>query len=390
MQQVTEVEAYPPGSRIVHIGPPKTGTTALQSSMFLRQADLAAYGVAYPGRRRHERAAVSAAALSWTPAGYSDDIDKHWRWLTNEVRTSTADRTLVSSEIFALAPDPRLPQIVEDLGGPDLQIVITVRPLARMLPSQWQQSIQNREVVSYDEWLQRLLGPDAEPDAYTDSLWRHYRVDRLVERWGAHVGEANVTVIVIDPDDRSMLLGTFERLLGLPAGFLVPAPDESNISLPYPEVEMLRAFNRRFRAEGYDHGLYVRAIRRHAMRQIKATGQPIMQAHPIDTPTWAIEEANRVATEMVDAITASDARVIGDLTHLITQVPDQEPHQVPTTVPVDSAGEIAYAMFLAGRTQALARKPRRRPQPSVDQISGRELARALVGRVTSRLRPRRG
>ena len=389
MPQVNDVETYPSGSRIIHIGPPKTGTTAVQSALFRRQADLAAYGVAYPGRRRHERAAVSAAAFSWIPAGYPADIEKHWRRLTDEVRASTAGRVVVSSEIFALAPDPRLPRIVEDLGGPGLQVVITTRPLARMLPSQWQQSIQNREVVGYDEWLEQLFGPDAEPDPYTGSLWRQYRVDRLVQRWGAHVGEENITVVVLDPEDRSMLLGTFERLLGLPAGFLVPAPDENNLSLPYPEAEMLRAFNRRFRAEGHDHELYVRAIRRHAMRQVKAVGLPIMQACPVETPSWAVERANEVAVEMADAIRATGAQVIGDLAHLVTPVPGTEPREAPTRVAVDSAAEIAYAMFIAGRTAALARQRRQR-RPAVEQVPARDLARTLVGRAVRRMGVRRG
>ncbi len=385
MRQVTEIDAFPPGSRIVHIGPPKTGTTAVQSALFLRQADLPAYGVAYPGRRRHERAAVSAAALAWVPHGYPPDIEKQWQWLVDEVRASTADRVVVSSEIFSLAPEARIPGIVEDLGGPGLQVVITMRPLARMLPSQWQQSIQNNEVADYASWLERLVGPGAVPDPYTDALWHHYRVDRLVNRWGAHVGEENVTLVVLDPDDRPMLLATFEKLLGLPAGFLEPAPDEKNVSMPYPGVEVLRAFNRRFRAEGHEQGLYVRAIRGRAMRQIKATAQPVMRPHPIDTPTWAVERANLVAVEMAEAIAASSARVIGDLGHLVASVPDGEPGEAPTTVDVQSAGEIAYAMFIAGREQALARQRKgRRPRPGVDQMASRDLARALLGRAISR------
>jgi hypothetical protein len=386
MQQVTEIDAFPRGSRILHIGPPKTGTTAVQSSLFRRQADLSAYGVAYPGRRRHERAAVSAVSLKWVPDGYPADIEKQWEWFVGAVRSSTADRVIVSSEIFSLASDPRITRIVEDLGGPGLQVVITMRPLARMLSSQWQQSIQNLEVADFATWLDRLVGPGAVADPYTDALWHHYRVDRLVRRWGIRVGEENVTLVVLDPDDRSMLLGTFERLLGLPADFLEPAPDEKNVSMPYPEVEMLRAFNRRFRAEGHDRGTYVRAIRGRAMRQIKATAQPTMRAHPIATPAWAVERANLVAAEMAEAITASGARVIGDLAHLLTPVPDDEPSEVPTSVDVQSAAEIAYAMFVAGRASARPRKRRPSP-PEIDQLAGRDLVRALMGRVSARLRP---
>ena len=393
MQQVTAIEPYPAGSRILHIGPPKTGTTAVQSSLFVRQAELAAYGVAYPGRRRHERAAVSAVALEWSPPGFRGDLDRDWRWLTHEVLASPADRVVVSSELFAVAPDARLPRIVGDLGGGpggDLKVVITIRPPARMLPSQWQELVQNLETLDYEAWLRRLFASDTAPE--TESLWRQTRVDRLVRRWGAQVGEENVTVIVLDPADRSMLLDTFERLLGLPAGFLVPADDQDNLSLPYPEVEMLRLFNRRFREEGLDPDLHVRAIRRRALRQVKSTGRPVMEAHPIGTPPWAVEQANAVAAEMADAIRASGARVIGDLDHLLTPVDEREQGAAPTQVSVVSAAEVAYGMFVGGRGSARkqARTPKQRDaRPALDDLSTGDLARALLGRARARLRPGR-
>lgn len=391
MRQVADVEAYPRGSRIVHIGPPKTGTTAVQSALFRRRDELASYGVAYPGQRRHERSAVSAVAFEETLAGYPDDILEEWQRFTREVRGSAAERVFVSSETFSRAPDSRLPRIVEDLGGPGLQVVITMRPLGQILPSRWQQQMQDFQVDSYSDWLRRLFDAGAEADPSTAPVWRRYRVDRLIERWGALVGEENVTVVVLDPEDRSMLLGTFERLLGLPAGFLVPAPDKDNLSLPWPEAEMLRAFNRRFRTEGHDRALYVRSVRRYAKRQIKVAGQPVMPACPIETPAWAVERANEVVAEMTAGIRDSGARVIGDLANLVTPVPDTEPRADPTTVAVDSAAEIAYAMFLAGRTHALAQQRRQRPRrPVVEQVPARELARALLGRVVRRLGAGRG
>jgi hypothetical protein len=387
VEQVTDIRPYPRGSRVIHIGPPKTGTTAVQSSLFLKQSELAAYGVAYPGRRRHERAAVSAVAYEEIPAGLPADIEKHWRRLTREVRESTADRVVVSSETFSYAPDPRLPRIVDDLGGAGLQVVITMRALASVLPSWWQQSVQNFQVAGFEEWLETLFDPRAD-DPHIVMLWRRLRVDRLVQRWGALVGEENVTVIVLDPADRSMLLDTFEALLGLPTGFLVPAPDELNLSLPYPEVEMLRAFNRRFRAEGLDRALFVQAVRKRALQQVKVTGRPIMRPAPIVTPGWAVDRANAVASEMAAAIRSSDARVIGDLMHLIGPAPGDAADDVPTRVDVESAAEIAYAMFLGGRTHALAQRPGV-GQRSVDAMPTSAIARALTGRIVGRLRPRR-
>ena len=157
-------------AKLVILSQPKTGTTAVQSSLFVRQAELAAYGVAYPGRRRHERAAVSAVALEWSPPGFRGDLDRDWRWLTHEVLASPADRVVVSSELFAVAPDARLPRIVGDLGGGpggDLKVVITIRPPARMLPSQWQELVQNLETLDYEAWLRRLFASDTAPETAT-------------------------------------------------------------------------------------------------------------------------------------------------------------------------------------------------------------------------------
>ncbi|HVX54627.1 MAG TPA: hypothetical protein VHA72_09020, partial [Nocardioides sp.] len=42
----------PPGSRLVHIGPHKTGTTAVQAAFDANRARIAAYGVRYAGSRR--------------------------------------------------------------------------------------------------------------------------------------------------------------------------------------------------------------------------------------------------------------------------------------------------------------------------------------------------
>jgi hypothetical protein len=41
-----------PGARLLHIGPHKTGTTAIQGALHLARERLAVEGVAYPGRGR--------------------------------------------------------------------------------------------------------------------------------------------------------------------------------------------------------------------------------------------------------------------------------------------------------------------------------------------------
>ena len=184
--------------------------------------------------------------------------------LDRDIDTAAQDvRDRVSAALRDLPTDadPPLVMKADSDQSPVLSVAVRGNRSPRELTEIADKSIkQNLETLDYEAWLRRLFASDTAPE--TESLWRQTRVDRLVRRWGAQVGEENVTVIVLDPADRSMLLDTFERLLGLPAGFLVPADDQDNLSLPYPEVEMLRLFNRRFREEGLDPDLHVRAIRR--------------------------------------------------------------------------------------------------------------------------------
>ena len=77
----------------------------------------------------------------------------HWRKLARDVRGAASQRAVVSSEFFAGADQAAASRIIEDLGGEQVHVVVTLRPLARILPSQWQQYLQNGYCMPYLEWL---------------------------------------------------------------------------------------------------------------------------------------------------------------------------------------------------------------------------------------------
>jgi len=53
----------PEGSRLLHIGPPKTGTSAIQSAARVALPELYEYGVHYPNLgREHGKAIVARSA----------------------------------------------------------------------------------------------------------------------------------------------------------------------------------------------------------------------------------------------------------------------------------------------------------------------------------------
>src|SRR5690606_18674571 len=144
---------------------------------------------------------------------------------------------LVSSEFFADAREAAVRRAVADLGG-DPYVLVTLRPLGRIMPSQWQQYVQNGLKTGYVKWLRAMLR-EAETTTLTPSFWQRHRHDRLVERWAEVVGPDRVVVVVLDESDPDQLLRDVEGLFSLPAGTL-EAPISDNRSLTWPEIELIR------------------------------------------------------------------------------------------------------------------------------------------------------
>ena len=51
---------------------------------------------------------------------------------------------VLSSEFFADASPEAIRRVVGELDPAKVQVVVTLRPLARIIPSQWQQCVQNQ------------------------------------------------------------------------------------------------------------------------------------------------------------------------------------------------------------------------------------------------------
>src|SRR5450755_705944 len=122
------------GTRLLHLGPNKTGTTAIQGAFHVARERLAAHGVVYAGPERQPL--LAALAVTGQPAlrgGLQPDM-AHWKELACEVGDADGQRVVVSSEFLAGADDAAARRIIEDLGGSRVHVVVTLRPLTRVLP----------------------------------------------------------------------------------------------------------------------------------------------------------------------------------------------------------------------------------------------------------------
>ena len=181
---------------------------------------------------------------------------------------------VLSSERYCWANKDNARTIVAELGRDRVHVVITLRPLDRILPSQWQMSVQGGLTSTYEQWLRASSLDEDSPGGRKEAqrFWRRHAHGRLVRRWAAAAGGGDkVTVIVVDDKDRSMLPGAFAALLDLPPGLLVPIAAKSNRSLTAGEAELVRNDQRAVRRRR------VVASRARTLRAARRLGQAAQQ-----------------------------------------------------------------------------------------------------------------
>src|SRR5690242_8191729 len=369
-----------PGTRLLHIGPHKTGTSAIQGALYLARKRLAAEGVVYPGQGRTVLWPILAVTGQPPLHGEPQPKISYWENLVAEIAAAGAQRVVLSSEFFAQSDDATARRVVTDLGGGRVQVVVTLRSLTRILPSQWQQYIQNGFHFPYLEWLEGILSDP--PSTPTPGFWLRHRHDELVARWAAVTGPENLTVIVVDEGDRLMLLRAFESMLALPEGFLVPEENAANRSLTAAEAELVRRLSEEFSRRDWPRRNYSKFMRYGVIEQLKTGRRPAPDEGRIATPAWALDRAAAISAEMAVRIEALGVNLGGDLSRLGKRAADKaDTGSAAPLVAVEAAVQAAVGGFGGGGADGTM---------TAEQVTGeldtRSLARVLARRCRQRVR----
>ena len=313
----------PERSVLLHIGPSKTGTTAIQQALFEARPQMAELGVLHAGMAAQPMNAVLALRGVRPLVGHGPPRIEQWEWLVEQVAAASDRRVIITSEFFADANAEDARRMVRELGGPRIHVVVTLRPLTKIMPSQWQQYLRNRASFTYDDWLVGMLKkpPYNKP---TPTFWERHHHDVLVDRWATIVGPANVTVIVPDEGDRASLLRTFEELAGLPSGLLFANPSKENRSLSFGEIELVRQINIEFQRNGWSDELYRHVVRQGFGSQMQTNRTPYADEPRITTPQWALDRAAEIGAAAAEKLSTMGVRIVGDISTLGARVISQE------------------------------------------------------------------
>jgi hypothetical protein len=297
---------------------------------------------------------------------------------------------VISSEALSLAREDAIDRMIAELGPDRVHVVGTLRPFARLLSSSWQQYLKYGLAMPYVEWLENVFAnpPECPP---SPNFWRRNDHLGVFTRWAERLGPERVTLVVLDAGYRGYLYRTFETLVGLPDGLLVPDPEigASNRSMTAAEAEMLRLVNERG-ARDWDWALYQAGVRRGAVMRMVESRTPGREEPGIVTPQWAVEAAQEFGRRTAEGIEALGIRVYGDLGELGAPMPAGEPPTEMPLLPADAAAEAVLGGVLgalnsaptqADLDAAVASAEARAARRAVAAISTKDAASLLGTRV---------
>jgi hypothetical protein len=391
----------PRGAVLLHLGPYKTGTTAIQSALHQHRDDLRTHDVLYPGNARRQVRPVFAVTGRTLP-GIPPVPMAEWDAMVDEVRRTAAARTVISSEDFVRATPEHVDRIVADLGRDHVHVLMVARPLDRLLPSAWQQRVKSiGETRAYDEWLREVLDAGRAGES-ARTFWRNQGTAELVTAWTRVLPPEQVVVVVADPTDRGQLRGVLESMLGLPPGLLTEGP-QANTSLSWERVELYRRVNQLFKDHGWDPRWQRRLLHGGMLQPLRDA-----PATPSDRPipqlsAWAAARVSELAEEQAAGLASSGAVTVGDPDWLRVPPPaadagdDDTLGQPPTTIPIESAVRAIEGLLDAMHRQrgraAKSRKAARKPiapratatvAQRLDGVGTRTLVREVARRAARR------
>lgn len=338
------------GMVLLHVGLPKTATTAVQSCLAAMRPDLLERGILYPGATL-SHVPVLRAPLGWDGVRPGGRIEREWNAVCVDVR-GHPDRVVISGENAAVASPVIARRIVADLGGDRVHVVVTVRPLEVLLASHWQQDVKLGSPVAMDVWLDDVTrGPRPLDGRPPHVFWYVNDLPTVVRNWMDAVGPDRVHVVVVDSGRPRAAFDAFERLLGLPAGDLDMARSaRSNRSLTAAETEMVRRLNEVMTTSGPGDPGATRRVRRAANYMIERR-RPGGDEAKVVVPRRHVEAVREISRRAVEELVTLGVEIIGDVGDLCPTTPIVDPPPTDlTAVPMDAAVLLLEGLALDPRS----------------------------------------
>ena len=328
--------AIGPQRVFLHVGPPKTGTTFVQSVLWSNKSRLRGEGVLVPGEGESSAAHFAAAAdlrgrkrRKGRPGRPGD-----WDKLAAEAR-DWPGTAVISCEWLAFCPDEQVARAIASFGDAEVHVVVTLRDLGRVVPAVWQEQVKNGKDFTMAQFLDKLARPEEE--AYGKLFWSVHDTRQLLERWGRGLPPERVHLVTLprpgSPPDE--LWVRFASLFSADPGQYDTSGVRANPGLQPAEAELLRRVNAELggRMRKAAHGPLVKQYLHEELTRHSGGGGKIQ------LPPSALATIASRGDDIVTALRAGGYHVVGDLEDLRVPSPTSS-----TSPPEESAeGDVARA-----------------------------------------------
>jgi hypothetical protein len=299
----------------VHVGCAKTGTTFLQSTLWRSRDALRTAGVELPIDRLSHFHLALAIREQLDPELDAPRAFQATERVEAALGESTAETIVLSNETLAGATATQAATLRELIGSAvgdaEVHVVVTARDLARQVPAEWQQQIQHRRTLTWDDFL-RSLREGTDDAAYF--LPAQDAAD-VARRWGAGLPARRIHIITVPrpSDPPTWLLQRFCRVLDVDPAIVADAVAVPNESLGSVQVELLRRVNVAL-GERLPHPRagFGRVGKRHLAQQVLAPMGGERPRLPTSMLPWCEEHTERLIAD----IEAADYDVVGSLDEL--------------------------------------------------------------------------
>jgi hypothetical protein len=201
----------------------------------------------------------------------------------------------------------------EGFGDAEIRVIITARDLTRVVPSQWQEAVQNGSTLGWQEWVERVCrGPGVGDTARV--FWREQYLSRLIESWStiATPGRVHVVTVPSGHADRGLLWQRFSAALEN-APTEVEYPTRTNPSLGATSAELMRRVN--LQVPDLEFRQYAHGFKNTLAKKVlveRSTLEP-----RVGLSKEEHDRIREIAVTMVDEVSHAESTVLGDLADLV-------------------------------------------------------------------------
>jgi hypothetical protein len=377
----------------LHVGLPKSGTSYLQAVLAANKSRLADRAhLLFPGSTWQDQVrAVRDVRSAKGHAPSEREAAGEWARLVHEISTWQGD-AVVSMEWLAGATSREATRIVESLAPGQVELVVTVRDLARTIPAAWQEFLQNEEVWSWSEFLGAVTSENPRGTPAGNLFWSQQDLGKILATWRDALASERMHVVTVPQAGAPAgeLWTRFASVLGIDGSLFDASGQGSNESLGRESAELMLRLNRVSRARGMEWSTYEEMFKHTLAKQALSKRKHVETPQhriPPDLQAWTVART----AEQVRAIEASGAGVVGDLSDLESDFGPPDPHLGETSCEgiLEAAleGLVALAKDRRAELERLRQRNARltRQDGHVrEQARPRESARAVLRRPLRR------